>query len=496
LFFTNCLARGETPNVPHQLFLRLAGSRTLEVSRPLEAGAFGGCDGEGIPGEVPCQGAATRPSADFAGASEDGSRVYFTTAAQLASSDTDSGNDLYMATIGCPASTPGCAAAEREVTSMTQVSHDPNGGAAEVLGVVRLAPDGSRVYFVAKGDLLTQAQRQALESEGRPVPQMGAANLYAYDTESGGTVAFVGDLCTGEDASAGTQDASCPGKGSDALLWSGAGEFAGESQSAGADARFLLFATYAQLTGDDNNSVRDVYRYDADTGALTRVSIGEDGYDANGNAGTAGSSIMLGNHGTTVVKQYGLESRAISEDGSRIVFLSAEKLSPLDSNGLVNAYEWHEGSVSLVSSGSDEEPVEDVVISPNGQNIFFDTVQGLVPQDTDGAPDVYDARLGPGFPPAETASEACEGDACQGPLTNPAAALVPGSALQAPGENLTPPTVSMPKQKPSTRKRPAKVCRTKRGRKRSVCKAQGRKRHGKQRARKSSVTTTATEVNQ
>ena len=96
--------------------------------------------------------------------------MYFTTTAQLTASDKDTGKDLYMASIGCPQDNPGCGAGEREVTSLTQVSHDPNGGAAEVQGVVRVAPDGQRAYFVAHGDLLSPAQRQALESEGRPVP--------------------------------------------------------------------------------------------------------------------------------------------------------------------------------------------------------------------------------------------------------------------------------------------------------------------------------------
>ena len=49
VFFTTCPsgAHPEEAGSPHQLFVRLAGSRTLEVSRPLEAGAFAGCVGEG-----------------------------------------------------------------------------------------------------------------------------------------------------------------------------------------------------------------------------------------------------------------------------------------------------------------------------------------------------------------------------------------------------------------------------------------------------------------
>ena len=84
------------------------------------------------------------------------------------------------------------------------------------------------------------------------------------------------------------------------------------------------------------------------------------------------------------------------------------------------------------------------------------TSQGLVPQDTDGVDDVYDARLGGGFPPPPAPAEACAGDACQGPLTNPAPLLVPGSVSQAPGGNFAAPvpaTATTPKAKPATCKK-------------------------------------------
>lgn len=79
------------------LFVRVGGERTLEVSRPLEASKpFGGCEGEaggaadGTVGEVPCVGANTRAGAQFQGASEDGSRVFFTTTTPLVAEDKDS----------------------------------------------------------------------------------------------------------------------------------------------------------------------------------------------------------------------------------------------------------------------------------------------------------------------------------------------------------------------------------------------------------------------
>src|ERR1700691_917671 len=446
VFFTDCLSGvGYSPADPHQLFVRLGGSKTLEVSRPLEAGSFGGCVGEdGVAGEVPCAGAATRASADFAGASEDGSRVYFTTTAQLSATDKDTGNDLYMASIGCPQDNSGCGAGEREVMSLTQVSHDPNGGSAEVQGVLRVAPDGQRAYFVASGDLLSGAQRQALEGEGRAVPVVGAENLYVYDGAGGGSVSFVGDLCSGTERSGAAEDVRCPGGATDERLWQPEGyESGGESQTAGPSGEFLVFSTYAQLTNDDTNIAKDVYRYDAGTGVISLVSVGEDGYEPSEAGIVPGAGIAEGHRGGRVVEQYEMDNRAISEDGSRIVFTSARPLSPDVTNGLVNAYEWHAGSggggsVSLVSTGTDPEGVDDVVISPSGSSVFFVTSQGLVAQDTDGLYDIYDARFGEGFPTGPAERQPCEGDGCQGPLTNPVPLLVAGSVSQAPGEDFSP----------------------------------------------------------
>jgi hypothetical protein len=506
VFFTICLSHEGTQ--PHQLFVRVGGVRTLEVSKSL---------GEGC-AEVPCAGALGRGSAEFAGASEDGSRVYFTAplnAGQepLVPGDGDASNNLYLARIGCPGGGVGCAPGERVVNALSEVSHDPNGEPAEVRGVVRVAPDGERVYFAAGGDLLTAAQRQTLQREGRPLPQMGADNLYVYDdTGSPGTVAFIGDLCSGHLQSGSTEDIHCPdpntATGSDTPLWdtnatTGAQrDTSSEAQTAGVDGRFLVFASYAQLTADDTDNAKDVYRYDAQSGTLVRISGGESGYGADGNCndGSEPSSnrevdglqepvegteaicdatITPGNAsrelgtGASVVAQHEMGTRAVSEDGSRIVFFSKAALSPAAGNGLSNVYEWHEGGgVSLVSSGSGEFPIEDAVISPDGRNIFFDTTQSLVAQDTDGAPDIYDARLGAGL--AENVSaqlRPCEGDACQGPLTNPAPLLVPGSTLQAPGENV-PPTVvpSTPRSTlPGHRLKPKACGRGRRRNKRGSC---------------------------
>jgi hypothetical protein len=459
----------------YQVFVRVGGSRTLEVSRPLQSAC----------GEVPCGGyavASSRASASFVGASRDGSRVFFTTKAPLVEADRDQGNDLYMAKIGCPSGEgEACEPAEAQnakVTSLVQVSHDSHAGeAAEVQGVVGLAPDGSRVYFVARGVL-----GEGPNAQGK-TPVAGADNLYVYDAQTG--ISFIADLCSGPGSSGVTEDVSCPSGlrtlegapfGNDSFLWDrhavGPDSLA---ETAGADGGFLVFPSYGQLVSGDTDNARDVYRYDAHTSTLERVSIGEEGFEANGNCDDSGAlgeeaepcdaEIRQGSRwGGKVQEQYELNSRAVSEDGSRIVFTTAASLSPNATNGVADVYEWRadgtgdcispEGCVALISGDSATQPVVEVSISSEGNDVFFVTSQSLLPQDTDGAPDLYDARVDGGFPPVPTPVQECSGDACQGPLTNPAPLLVPGSVLQTPGESLPAPApaVVKPKQKAKPRR--------------------------------------------
>jgi hypothetical protein len=103
--------------------------------------------------------------------------------------------------------------------------------------------------------------------------------------------------------------------------------------------------------------------------------------------------------------------------------------------------------VSLISGGSALTNDFNPVITPSGRDVFFMTTQGLVPRDTENDLDVYDARIGGGFPPAPAERQECSGDACQGPLTNPVPLLVPGSVSQAPGGNFAAPALTTAKPK-------------------------------------------------
>jgi hypothetical protein len=122
--------------------------------------------------------------------------------------------------------------------------------------------------------------------------------------------------------------------------------------------------------------------------------------------------------------------------------------------------------------------------SETGDDVFFLTSDRLVPLDTDTGLDVYDARVGGGFP-AEPLSgpPVCEGDACQGAPPAPPVFGTPGSAtFEGPG-NLTP--VPPVKPKPVLTRaqmlaKALKACHAKHNkRKRLACEKQAHKKYGR-----------------
>ncbi len=233
------LSVAPTASDPSQLFVRLGGARTVEISRTFPSKCT----------EVPCEHASTRSPSLFWGASEDGSKVFFTTSSRLVEEDKDTGNDLYMATIGCPNGQQ-CEAAQRDLVSLVDVSHTVSGQASEVQGVVKIAADGSRVYFVARGVLT-----EGVNSEGR-APTNNADNLYVFDSLTS-KVTFVADLCSGPGVSGVIESSHCAadleseGSGkerNDANLWL-VGRTEHEAQITGPavdQSRFLVFTSFDQ----------------------------------------------------------------------------------------------------------------------------------------------------------------------------------------------------------------------------------------------------------
>jgi hypothetical protein len=305
-----------------------------------------------------------------------------------------------------------------------------------------ISPDGSHVYFVAKG-LLAGAN-----AEGRE-PAEGGDNLYVYDVEEAKT-RFIATL---------------PGIAEDeSLSWvSGIGV-----ANISPEGRYLVFTSHAALTPDaTREGPAQVYRYDATGEELTRISIGERGFDDNGNAGTGDAKIVRASIGFLTSIGPGVEDPTMSADGSRIFFESPIGLTPgaLDDKatnnrgGLAsNVYEWEEdgkgsceepsGCVYLISDGRDAgeggggeaSAVELLGTDASGGNVFFTTADRLTPSDTDTQLDIYDARVGGGFgePPMP---KPCQGDVCKGAGTQAVAQPSPATPdFNGPGDEIPKPT--------------------------------------------------------
>lgn len=301
------------------------------------------------------------PAADvrFAGASADGSNAYLTTTGQLTDDDLDDGLDLYRYTAADGA--------------LVRLSAGPPSTAANLIAPVRPADNGDRVYFVATGRLIP--------GEGTA----GGRNLYL---RHGGETHFIATLAGNESLAAATTSA---------------------------DGGVLLFVTTAKLAPGDLDAQRDVYRYEATTETLTRISAGTAG-EGNGPvaAAIAGS--------TEIGPLAGHRALALSADGFRAFLQTTEALAPEDINESLDVYEWAGGSLTLLTSGTGDADNDLAFngLSADGRSAFVLTRQSLLPDDSDGGErDLYAARLGGGFPQPPPAPTPCEGDSCQGPLPPP-----------------------------------------------------------------------------
>jgi hypothetical protein len=379
-----CNEEGEgTGPAVNELYVREDGSETIAVSEPSREDC------------AACRAGAPEPAV-FQGASEDGSRVFFLSSQELL--EGAHGMNLYEFDFS--------AAGEGRALSLV---------GSEVLGVARVAQSGSRVYFVSSGRLTGQPNEYGVAAvEGEP-------NLYVYDTEDA-HVAFIGTL-SASDSSDWRQEDVRPVDAS----W---------------DGRFLVFESTSDLTPDDSSTVKQVFEYDAEQETLVRVSVGENGFNDDGNTEAYSARIVNPYYTYSENPMPGLTS--VSEGGG-VVFESSDALTGEAVLGYPNVYEYRAGQVSLISDGQDRSYVNPEQASvrllgedPSGVDVFFRTADQLVPQDGDTQVDVYDARVDGGFAVAPPPS--CEGEGCQGALSGAPVFGAPQSAFEPAAPN----TMSVP----------------------------------------------------
>ena len=343
----------------------------------------------------------------YQGASKDGSKVFFTTTQALLPGDKDTTSDIYECELpGDGGATPAHSGVlVNACPSLKAVSVTGTSSGANVQSVVAVSEEGSHVYFTATGVLTSTANSQGRSAEA------GKDNLYVWEAPGAhdptGHTAFIATLSEASPAEA----------------------------RATPDGRYLVFTSAEDLTLDDTSTVAQAFRYDAQTGELSRISTGQSGFNDDGNTDL---------HPVTLaarVETAGVLERGItiSSDGSYVVFQSSDALTSGVHGGINNVYEWHNGSVYLISDGLDTNKHAGLVgMDASGANVFFRTADRLVGQDGDEAVDVYDARINGGFP-APTPEGSCSGETCQGPLSSSLAPPLLGSTGAPPIGNLGPP---------------------------------------------------------
>ena len=320
-------------------------------------------------------------------ASADGRRVFFSTSEGLVDGDDDGADDYYLYDVDAPAG-----------HHLTLISRDGEPSVVDApLGVIGAGDDGHYLYFMMFGQLV-------------PGEEALVAGIYVWHD---GMVRFVGAFTRAFNIDLNTLNYN----------WTG-GDVVTRARVAG-DGTHLAFATTDDdgfrgrwgFSGYDHGAVCDgagcqeLYVYDAVDGRLRCASC-------NPSGALPTESVRI----NTRVEQYASAlsstpylSRVISKDGRWAFFTSKDALVPEDVNGKFDAYGYDTAHdrVFLLSSGKSTDDSYFLDAGASGEDAFFVTRERLVGWDRDGNYDLYDARVGGGFPDPVPPALPCAGDACQ-----------------------------------------------------------------------------------
>jgi hypothetical protein len=375
------------------LYLR-EGDTTIDISKP--------------PAGVPDYGAR------FVEASPDGSQVFFVTETALTPDKTTEGPghaDLYRY--------------DTETNQLTRLSvgaagHDDaglsSGGLDADQSSALASADGSTAYFTALGQLVPGEGDDRAENEA-------ANTLNLYRWAEGNGVSFLATIkAAGAVGAFGRREGQA------------APPLASQTAAVTPDGSDLLFGSRSHLTGYDNEGAAELYRYDAPSGSFVCPTCAPAGAPPGGSRNPVlRTSFDGGVEGHT--SSFTANLGGLSADGSTVVFASTDRLLPAAVNTnsvrtepVFDIYAWHDGTLSLISTGTN--PSTDFLLgsSASGKDVFFATTSQLVPADRDGAYDVYDARVGGGFSPPPQPAPPCEGEGCKPSATAPPSEASPASS--------------------------------------------------------------------
>jgi len=395
-------------------------------------------------------------------ANAEGTRVFFTSRAEL-TNDAHTGEDnaanLYEYDL--------------ETKKLTDLTVDTNGDldGAAMLGLVtaseNVGEENSYVYFVANGVLASN------ENANKETAQLGSCREKGTEELAGEhTCSLYVDHYKGTEWEPPKFVATLVGGnyGSSEIIgdegdWVGFEGGALATQNGPVhhtvrvtpDGAMLAFESERSLTGYDNEPVepgagasgsgdhcterggelkttgnldlavpcREVYLYDAVTGKLVCASCDPSGARPVGPAELGGTE-EDGTAANLAASSFYLP-RNLSEDGDRLFFQTLDPLVPHDGNGKLDVYEWEAtGEGTCRQPVGCIYPVSDVAgdyesyfmdASPSGDDVFIATADQLLPSDTDTRRDVYDVRVEGGFPVTASPPACDNGDSCKLPVS-------------------------------------------------------------------------------
>jgi hypothetical protein len=327
---------------------------------------------------------------------------------------------------------------DTEKTSMIANSGDA--------AIVNVSEDGSHVYFISKS--LINGEGEAGE------PNLG---VWSAASESAKFIATVSEEDVKSQGENQTGSLTTWWLGLSANTLFNRGRAMDHSRTT-PDGKVFAFESTAQLTGFDNMEASaadcgakdiernpipgqpcdEVYRYDTESEELICVSCGPGAGPATGNArlqttNDAGGLI----EGEVGPASINTPVESLTSNGDTLFFESTEGLLPQDGNGNKDVYRWKKGEgLALISTGQSTSESALYGVTPSGSDVIFATREKLLPQDENGSTTrLYDARVQGGFPPPEeTVTEICTGDSCQpAPSAAPSPPNVASSSLNGGG---------------------------------------------------------------
>jgi hypothetical protein len=363
--------------------------------------------------DLPEDGESRVGSAEYQDASADGRKIFFTDEERL-TAGSSAGNgfrDLYECEVREIAGALACALSD---LSVPVHANEPAHVVGDVAGVDEA---GRYVYFVADGALTADA----VPSECDGHSEDAGCNLYSYDTDNR-EVRLIAVLSA-----------------KDFPDWSGGfpKDLGGLTARVSPNGRYLAFMSRASLTGYDNKDARsgardqEVFMYDAQRKTLRCVSCDPTGARPQGVFDSETFPGLLVDRPRTWEGQWlagsipgytrirttraFYQSRYLTNDG-RLFFDSGDGLVPQDVNGEQDVYEFEpdgvgscnasEGCLALMSSGTSNQEAAFLDAGGEGQDVFFLTASQLSPRDDDRLLDVYDAHICAASSPCPTEATA------------------------------------------------------------------------------------------